>query len=77
MTKREIESLLNHAVCGYKYCGDWKCPFRNGLRCGQQTMSFEAKKKNVIEKMSGDKNFYNYIVKKEVYKYLRKGIKVV
>lgn len=77
MTKIEIESLLNRAVCGYKFCGDWTCPFRNGLRCGQHTMSFEAKKRNVIEKMSGDKNFCNYIVKKEIYKYLRKGIKVV
>lgn len=77
MTKSEIETLLNHAVCGYKFCGDWKCPFRNGLGCGQYNMSFEAKKKNVIEKMSSDKDFYNHIVKKGLSKYLRRGIKVV
>lgn len=77
MTKSEIEALLNRAVCGYKFCGNWTCPFRNGLRCGQHTMSFEAKKKNVIEKMRNDKDFYNHIVKKGLSKYLRSGIKVV
>ena len=77
MTKGEIENLLNRAVCGYKFCGDWKCPFRNGLRCGQHTMSFEAKMKSVIEKMYSDKDFRKYIIKRDVGKYLRRGIKVV
>lgn len=77
MTNREIESLLDRAVCGYKFCGNWKCPLRDGLGCGQYTMSFEAKKKRVEEKMRNDKDFYNYIVKKGLSKYLRRGIKVV
>lgn len=77
MTEREIESLLNHAVCGYKFCGDWKCPFRNGLGCMQYTASLEIKKKKVEEKMRNDKDFCNYIVKKGISKYLRRGIKVV
>lgn len=77
MTKGEIEILLNRAVCGYKFCGDWKCPFRDGFGCMQYTASFETKKGKVIEKMRNDKDFYNHIVKKGLSKYLRRGIKVV